>query len=270
MDTEHHHLTKKERREMRRQESRQEQARRSQKRGLKRFLTWFIVAAVLAGIGLLVIRAARNGADTSGTSSQISTTIAADDNVRGPEDAVITLVEYGDYQCSACAAFHPIVEQLFEDAGSQMRLVYRHFPLKSIHPNAETAARAVQAAGVQGKYWEMHALVFERQSEWSEMPRSGARGRMLEYGEELGLDTEQLDEDMDSDAVKDKVDADADNAQALGVNSTPTFYMNGVKLEGFNSLDEFRNLVLAPLTQTQEPAAEPQDGNSESTPAPIF
>ena len=178
------------------------------------------------------------------------------DNVKGPENAAITVVEYGDYQCPACGAFHPIIEQLFEEADGQMRLVYRHFPLKNIHPNAETVARAVQAAGVQGKYWEMHDLVFERQAEWSPIPRNSARNKMLDYGEELGLDRDQLDDDIDSDAVKDKVDADVDNGEAIGVNSTPSFYVNGVKLENFNSLEEFRAAVLAPLNALDAPVGD--------------
>jgi len=254
-ETSEQQLSKKERREVRRQEARDEQTRGARGRGFRRVVTWLVVVVVLVGIGWLVRRAAQQSPGGSGN-AVVSSEVIDSDNVKGPENAAITVVEYGDYQCPACGAFHPIIEQLFEESDGQMRLVFRHFPLKRIHPNAEMVSRAVQAAGVQGKYWEMHDLVFERQAEWSPIPRNSARNKMLDYGEELGLDRDQLDDDIDSDAVKDKVDADVDNGEAIGVNSTPSFYVNGVKLENFNSLEEFRAAVLAPLNALDAPVGD--------------
>lgn len=262
-------MTKKERREVRRQEARHDQAKAARGRGLRRILTWGIVVAVLVGIGWLVWRAAQNApTGPQGGGQELAVPVSAEDNAKGPADAPITLVEYGDYQCPACAAFHPVVEGIFNEAEGQIRLVYRHYPLKNIHPNAEMAARAVQAAGLQGAYWELHDIVYERQTEWASIPRTSARNKILEYARELGLDAEQLDQAIDSDAVKNKVDADIDSGDAAGVNSTPSFFVNGVRIAGANSFEEFRLQILGDLAPevlgAQEPSMNAHD-ESEGT-----
>lgn len=252
-------LSRKERREMKREEVRSEQARAARGRGAKRLLTWFIVAAVLGGIGWFVWNAAQNAPGTSTADGTLSVAVSESDNMKGDPEAPITLVEYGDYQCPACGAFHSIVEQLFEQNEGQIRLVFRHFPLNNIHPNADTAARAVQAAGLQGKYWEMHNVVFERQQEWSPLPRGSVKNRMLEYAMELGMNAEQLDADMDSDAVEDKIAADIDSGEASGVNSTPSFYVNGERISDFASLEDFQAKVLRGALEPSEPSMNTHD-----------
>lgn len=254
-------LTKKERRELRRQEARTGQARSARGRTAKRAITWLIVVAVLGGIGWLVWRAAQNVPAASNGAQELTIPVDADDNIKGSENAPITIVEYGDYQCPACAAYHPIVEQILEESDGQVRFVFRHFPLKSIHPNAETVARAVQAAGVQDKYWEMHDLVFERQSEWSAIPRGSARNKLLEYAAELGLDVERLDADMDSDAVKDKVQGDLDGGAAI-ITSTPTFFVNGAKLTDITSFEDFKQQILGSTPDEEEPITDSHDDSS--------
>lgn len=254
-------LTKKERREVRRQESRDEQSRAARGRGAKRLVTWVIVFAVLGGIGWLVWRSAQNAPSYVTGGVSLTVPVSDLDNSKGDLDAPITLVEYGDYQCPACASFHPIVEQLFDDAQGQIRLVYRHFPLSRLHPNADMVSRAVESAGLQGKYWEMHNLVYERQQEWSPIPRSSARNKMMEYATELGLDAEKLDSDMDSDAVKDKIKSDIESGEATGVNSTPSFFVNGQRISDFSTLQDFQNKVLnGPSPQQESVPVAPPNG----------
>lgn len=251
-------LTKKERRELRRQESRAQQVSAARGRGVRRILIWAIVFAVLVGIGWLVWHAAQNAQTNPNAGGELVVPVGPSDNAKGPANAPITLVEYGDYQCPACSAFHPVVESIFEEAAGNLRFVFRHFPLKNIHPNADMAAHAVEAAALQGKYWEMHDIVFERQAEWSSLPRNSARNKMLEYAREIGLDADRLDEDMDSDVVNDKVDADIDGGEYAGVNSTPSFFVNGKLVSGANSLEEFRLQILGGLGADPLSSPEPE------------
>lgn len=256
------HMTKKERRELRRQQAWNERSRNARRRFMRRILTWVIVAAVLVGIVWAVWQAAKNVPQQSG--GALAVAVSADDLILGSDDASITLVEYADFQCPACSTFHPILQQLFEEADGQLRLVFRHYPISRIHPNAETASYAAQAAALQEKFWEMHDVIFERQSEWSSLSTKAARDKILEYAVELGLDTERLGEDMDSDAVKEKINADIRGGEQASVNSTPSFFVNGESISGYNSLEEFSSMVLADLgadeeSQDEEPQVEPHN-----------
>ncbi|HXV27061.1 MAG TPA: DsbA family protein [Candidatus Paceibacterota bacterium] len=236
-------LTKKERREQRRQDARGEQSSASRRRVLKRVLLWVIVLGVLAGGAWGLYKASERAAVPAGDGT-LAVAVTDDENIRGPVDAPVTLVEYSDLQCPACKAFHPVLQQLMEDSGGTVRLVYRHFPIRNIHANADLAARAAEAAGLQGKFWEMHDRIFDEQGTWSGRSSQGARDAFLSYAQELGLDTARLEADMDSDAVKDAVQADLDGALAAGVNATPTFFLNGAQMTGLTSLEDFLSRVL--------------------------
>ena len=172
------------------------------------------------------------------------------DWVKGNIDAKVTLIEYSDFQCPACGAFYPIIKQIEAEFGDRIALVYRHFPLRQIHANAEATARAAEAAGKQGKFWEMHDLLFERQADWSN--QLGVVTTVTQYAEELGLNIEQFETDLASDEIKDNVNDDLQSALKAGFNSTPTFVLNGQKLSNPRNFEQFVELINDALATERE------------------
>lgn len=162
---------------------------------------------------------------TSGAVPDVSET----DHVRGSATAPVTIIEYSDFQCPACAAFEPLVAQVSATYGDQLRVVYRHFPLYTLHKNAGAAAQAAEAAALQGKFWEMHDILFDRQNDWSEL--ASTTDMFAAYAGLIGLDVEQFKTDLASDAVRDRVKVDVSSGNAAGISATPTFYLNGKVLE---------------------------------------
>lgn len=171
--------------------------------------------------------------------------VSAGDHTQGASDGKAILVEYGDYQCPACSAYHPIVTQAIAEFGNQITFVYRHFPLRQIHRQADLAARAAESAGLQGKFWEMHALLYERQKMWAES--LSAKEKMTSYARELGLDETKFLSDFDSDQVKEKVENDLRSGVRAGVRGTPTFFLNGKELANPGNLPGLRQEIQAVL-----------------------
>lgn len=163
--------------------------------------------------------------------------------VRGDTNAAVKLVEYSDFQCPACAAYQPLLKELLARyATSSLAFVYRHYPLTQIHANADLAARAAEAAGKQGKFWEMHDILFERQLQWDKL--LDPEDRFSEYASELGLNAEQFKNDMASDEVRRLVADDYQRGQRIGVAGTPTFVLNGQKFgQNPGSLAEFEAIL---------------------------
>ncbi len=180
--------------------------------------------------------------DTTGTLEPATLSIHELDWVKGNPDTGVALIEYSDFQCPACAAYHPILAQLVADLGDRMVLAYRHFPLKHVHPNAESAARAAEASGRQGKFWEMHDLIFRGQAKWAN--ERDPEETFIEYASELGLDLERFREDLGSRSVSAAVDEDTKSGMDAGVDGTPTFYLNGIKIRNPRSYGEFRALIM--------------------------
>jgi protein-disulfide isomerase len=149
----------------------------------------------------------------------------ARDHIRGPVDAPVTLLEYGDYECPYCGAAHPIVNEVREPMGDRLRFVFRHFPLTTVHPYAELAAEAAEAAGAQRKYWAMHDMLYENQ-EHLDPPY------LLAYAKALDLDHERFQEDLAEHVHEPKVREDFMSGVRSGVNGTPTFFINGVRHDG--------------------------------------
>ncbi len=154
--------------------------------------------------------------------------------VKGNPEAEVVLSEYSDFQCPACAAFQPVLNDVMEQYGDQLRLEYNHFPLISIHRNAEQAARASEAAGVQGQFWEFHDLLFERQQTWSQS--INPRTVFIGYAEELGLNVEQFTRDLDNRNIREAVQNEMRAGRELSITGTPTFFLNGepMQYETFN------------------------------------
>jgi protein-disulfide isomerase len=154
------------------------------------------------------------------------------DHARGPENAPIILLEYGDYQCPHCGRAYPVTERLHKALGNDLRFVFRHFPLGDLHPNAMNAARAAEAAGRQGKFWEMHGLLFRNQNALD--PES-----LIAHASELRLDTKAWIRDMEGEMTNSKVLEDFQSGVRSGVNGTPTFFVNGVRYDGDWSSERF-------------------------------
>lgn len=146
-------------------------------------------------------------------------------NVRG--EGVHVVVEFSDFQCPACAATQPALEELKQQYGDRFKLVYRHYPLSSIHPNALRAAHASEAAGRQGKFWEYHDILFTRQEEWKDNKNDD---NFLSYAQELGLSVEQFKNDIESEEIRGVVAKDSLDANRLRLSGTPSFFLDGEKV----------------------------------------
>jgi protein-disulfide isomerase len=145
------------------------------------------------------------------------------DHVRGPADASVTLVEYGDFQCPYCGRAEPIVRELFTDA--DLRFVWRNLPLTDVHPQAQLAAEAAEAAGLQGKLWEMHDLLLAHQDNMRLTD-------LLGYARQIALDEERFHDDMLGRTTAGRVANDLESADLSGVSGTPTFFINGQRHYG--------------------------------------
>ncbi|HYP01797.1 MAG TPA: thioredoxin domain-containing protein [Pyrinomonadaceae bacterium] len=146
-------------------------------------------------------------------------------HLRGRADAPILLEEYGDFQCPPCGFFHPILKRIESEYEREVRVSFHHYPLRNMHKHAAEAARAAEAAALQGKFWQMHDLLFEKQKEWSDAP--AARPIFLGYARTLGLNLEKFAQDIDSAPVSTRVMNDESAGSARGVTGTPTVFLNG-------------------------------------------
>lgn len=146
-------------------------------------------------------------------------------HLRGRTDAPVLLEEYGDFQCPPCGFLHPILKRLEGEYATQLRVAFHHYPLSTIHKNAAEAARAAEAAALQGKFWQMHDLLFEKQNSWKDA--APARPVFLSFARTLGLDIQKFTQDMDSTAVINRVMTDESEGSARGVSGTPTVFLNG-------------------------------------------
>lgn len=206
----------------------------SKKRRNKQLWTGGIIALV----ALLVISffVSQSGDPIDETAFATLEVNALEPHVKGNADSEIRLIEYSDFQCPACKAAAPSLQALVDQYGDQFGFEYRHFPLRSIHPNAQEAAQAAEAAGIQGKFWEMHDLLFERQDQWSQSFNPERFFR--EYAIELGLNEDRFRFDLKSNEVKDLVNSQFDQASELNIPGTPGFVFNGEIIDVNTFIDE--------------------------------
>jgi len=238
MDINGQNLTKKQRRELKKQEKLESKQREQNKKKRTQILVWVGIVILLgAGVyGLMQVES-----DGANKKIQIDAIDPASDNTKGNPDADVVLIEYSDFQCPACASYRPILSDFMDEYGDKVHLAFRHFPLSSIHPNAQVAGQAAQAAAIQDKFWEMHDKLFDNQSDWSNL--SDPSEKFAAYAEELGLDVEKFNTDLGSETVKNKVNDDYDSATAAGLNSTPSFILNGEKIDNPRSVEDLKELV---------------------------
>ncbi|MFQ5415826.1 MAG: DsbA family protein [Myxococcota bacterium] len=154
---------------------------------------------------------------------------------KGPGSAKVTLVEFSDFQCPYCSRVTPTIKQIEKEYGDKVRIVFKHLPLR-IHSRAAAAHAASEAAHRQGKFWEMHDLIFANQREM-------APEKYVEYAEKIGLDMDRFERDVAAAEIKEKVDADAAEAQTLGVTGTPGFFINGRFLRGARPFQSFKEVI---------------------------
>lgn len=193
---------------------------------MSRYQPVLIVACVLVvaiAAGALLLRS--NNTDTSDT-----------DRINSPPeqkkeiapDTVVTLEEYGDYQCAPCGDLHPTLKQLRQEFGPKLNFVFRNLPLSEIHKNALVAARAAEAARRQNKFWEMHDLLYENQQVWQD--QANPRPTFLRFARDIGLDVARFTQDMDDEQVRFRIEADRDEAARLSIDATPTIFIDGRRL----------------------------------------
>jgi protein-disulfide isomerase len=199
---------------------------------MKRYLPFVIVAVVALatiGSGAMLYRAKRPHVLAIPEDQTVSAKSGPESaHIRGNPDAPVTLEEYGDFQCPPCGMFAAFLGQLEKEYESRLRVVFRNFPL-AMHQHAREAALAAEAAGLQGHFWEMHDVLYREQETWSKAPN--VRELFESYAGTIGLDLDKFKNDMDSEPARARVDADRQRGESLGIQTTPTLFINNQPLE---------------------------------------
>ena len=239
MESTDQNLSKKERRELRRQEKLSQRDAVANKKRTSSVLLWSFIIIFVGGTIALMIGLMSKNSPTQFVAGAIK---AASDNdqIKGAPlpEAKIVLIEYSDFQCPACRSYYPMVKKLSQEFPN-LSVVYRHFPLPQ-HTNARPAAQAAEAAGQQGKFWEMHDVLFDNQQNWAESRTS--QETFLGYALAFGLDIEKFKTDYDSSETKTKIEKDYQSG-GRDINGTPTFFVNDKKIQNPQNYDEFRSLL---------------------------
>lgn len=226
--------------------------------------TWIIFgAASIAILAGLIFLSKQNSLDVSNV-DKFKTIISQQDadNVKsgipdrtnGNKDAKIVLIEYGDYSCPGCTTLEGNIKKVLKDYGKEISVVFRHFPITSIHPNSKIAAAYAEAAGLQGKFWEMHDKLFSNRTDWSGVSADKRDKIFDEYAKQLGLDMDKLKKDISSNKVAQKIAFDQAIGKASGVSGTPSVLLNGrsLKQNEFSNETELRNTIKQAIESTKK------------------
>jgi protein-disulfide isomerase len=170
------------------------------------------------------------------SSPKLTLPVTDRDHIQGSTEALVTLVEYGDYECGSCGRAYPIVEEIRHEMGDQLRFVFRHFPLTQSHEHAEMAAESAEAAAAQERFWEMHRNLFTHQSDLD-------TDSLLQYARRLGMDTEEFKGALTTHTFRDRVREDFMSGVRSGVNGTPTFFINSVRYDGLVDVSSLLSAV---------------------------
>ncbi|HKY27897.1 MAG TPA: thioredoxin domain-containing protein [Pyrinomonadaceae bacterium] len=232
---------------------------------MKSFLPLILILLVLVtGVGtFLYMTRARtdvpspatgnpSGASASPTANQVVTGVpgAEPPHAIGPADAPATIEEFGDFECPPCGLLHPVVKSMVKEFGPRLRVVFREYPLPN-HSHALNAARAAEAAGLQGKFWEMHGMLYDNQKAWHEA--FDARPIFEKYAQAIGLDMARYRRDLGSKTVENRIYLDGNRAHSLGVRATPTVFLNGREVP-FEQLapEKLRVLIAREIAQSNK------------------
>ncbi len=227
---------------------------------------WIIFTVLIIGIfGVLIVTNQRQGDEFKGDATKVITDGAIQDRVYGSADQTVTLIEYGDFQCPACGRIYPAVEEVKQKYKDKITFVFRNLPLTNIHPNALAAATAAEAAGQQGKFWEMYNKLYQNQQAWQGAGANERSGFFEKYASELGLNIDQYKQDLTSKAVTEKINRDRSTAQKFKATSTPTFVLNGQVLPESASVnaDEFKRTVEQALKDAGYKLDEPAQSDNK-------
>ena len=173
--------------------------------------------------------------------AQLTPPVNSKDHIQGKSTARLELVEYGDYQCPHCGHAYPIIKKLQHNLGADLKFVFRNFPLSEAHPDAFNAAVAAEAAGLQQKFWEMHDIIFENQTELD-------AESLFAYAKTIGLDMARFKTDLQKNTIAAKVEQDFESGIRSGVNGTPSFFINGKKYNGDWEEDVFSQYLKTQLS----------------------
>lgn len=201
-----------------------------------------ILAIVVVFVGIIMVSG--NKSDNGNKNSNSS---ALTQHTTGKGTSGVTIVEYGDYQCPSCGQYHPTIKQVLAKYGDQIKFQFRNFPLTSIHQNAFAAARAAEAAALQGKFWEMHDMLYETQESWSSS--SDPTKIFDQFAQQLGLNVDQFKKDYGSNKVNDAINADLAEGTKLKITGTPTFFVNGKQTQIDNSVEGFSKVIDAAIAK---------------------
>jgi protein-disulfide isomerase len=199
-------------------------------------ITGLITLLILGG-GIFLL--SKNNGSSNQKPTPVDSKILVRDNSHqiATSSAKVTVVEFGDYQCPACGAAYPVTKELLKDYQGTINFVFRNFPLPQ-HKNAPTAAEAAEAANAQGKFWEMHDKLYETQNDWADL--SNPLDKFVSYAKDLGLDTNKFKSDVKANKYEAFIQADTTDGNNIGVNATPTFFINGIGISGVPSLADFK------------------------------
>jgi protein-disulfide isomerase len=220
---------------------------------------WFIGGFIaIVVIGLFILGGMSGGVSGSGSSTASSTFVAttvpgisSSDWAEGNPNAKVTLIEYGDFECPACGAYFPLVQQILAAYSSTIYFSFRNFPLYTIHPDAGIAAQAAEAAGLQGKYWPMHDLLYTDQATWVDATPDAVVSQYFNgYASSLGLNVAKFDSDISSTQVMSKIQNDVSTGNAAQINHTPTFFVNDVQIPNPTGLADFEATLNAAIASS--------------------
>jgi protein-disulfide isomerase len=218
---------------------------------------WIIFSVIVVALITALVVTSRNAnpqvdvsqIDTNAVQTASPTNGNIGDHVFGNAKSKVVLIEYGDYQCPGCKGVSSRVKTLSEAYKDQIAFVFRHFPLTTIHPNARAASGAAIAAGLNGKFWEMHDTLYEKQTSWQTLAGEERTAAFTDYATALGISKDAFTSSLGDNAINQKISFDQAIAKKINVDSTPTFYLNGVKLEGsvWSSEAKFAEAINAEL-----------------------
>lgn len=220
-------------------------------------VTWIIFSVVtVTFLAVLVVFSKTTGIDVSKIDANATQSASKQngniaDHVYGKADSTVTLIEYGDYQCSHCATMQPFVEAVTKQYQDKLKFIFRNFPLGASFPNSKAAAATVESAGLQGKYWEMHNKIYKQQADWTNLSGTSRTATFASYAKELGLNTDKFTNDISSSAIISKINYDQAIGKKIGITGTPAFYLNGTQLDLKNIGSEagLKSAVEAALTK---------------------
>jgi protein-disulfide isomerase len=220
-------------------------------RGMTKFMKPIIVivlaVGVAAGAAVFLSRSSEQPTEASTSAGTLPNhvEIKGGGHVRGSDKAQLTLVEFGDYQCPSCGAYHPFVKEVLNRYPDKVKLEFHHYPLVTIHPNSFAAAKAVEAAGEQGHYWEMHDAVFEYQNAWSDKP--DPKPIFAALANRIGINGTILVQTMESPEIQARILKDIERGETVKIEAVPTFFINGERVHITLSMEDFAQVIDARL-----------------------